>query len=124
MAQPKFKQAKSAAIAGSKTLRMLRDQILVKPLEVDRHSGLVVIDNGRKCIRASVVAAGPGRRPIRRYRNEQGEVNAIGELPGLIPTELKVGDEIELSPARYMEIKVGGELHLLAKESDVLGVVP
>jgi co-chaperonin GroES (HSP10) len=124
MTEPKFKQAKSAAIAGNETLRMLRDQILVKPLEVDRHSGLVLIDGGRKCIRAKVVAAGPGKRPIRRYRNELGEVNAIGELPGLIPTELRVGDEIELSPSRYMEIRVGGELHLMAKECDVLGVVP
>ena len=119
----KFKQAKSAKVDANERLRPLRDQIVVKLVDVDRHNGLIVVHNGRKCIRGVLVAAGPGRRPIRRYRNERGEVNAIGELPGLVPMELQVGDEIELSPARYTEITIGGEPHLLAKEGDVLGVL-
>lgn len=123
MPKPKFKQAKSARVEETETLRPLRDQIVVKVIEVDRYGGLVVIHNGRKCIRGQVVAAGPGRRPIKRYRNERGEVNAIGEMPGKIPMELKVGETVELSPARYMELQIGGEPHLLAKEQDVLGVL-
>ncbi len=103
---------------------MLRDQILVKPIDADRYSGLVVISSARKCIRGTVIAAGPGAFRIKRYRNERGEVCAIARKPGLIPMQLKVGDEVELSPARYMEIRVGGEPHLLAKEADVLGVIP
>lgn len=123
MAQPKFNQAKSESFAADEKLRMLRDQILVKPIAVDRHSGLVVIDRGRKCIRGTVVAAGPGCRPIKRYRNDQGEVHMVGELPGLIPMEVRLGEVVELSPARYMEVKIGGEVHYIAKECDVAGVI-
>jgi co-chaperonin GroES (HSP10) len=123
MPQPKFKQAKTAAVAVTETVRPLRDRVLVRPIEVDRHHGLQVVDASRKAIRAEVIAVGPGDYRKKYWLNSQGERCKVGELPGRVPTEVRPGHVVELLAARFMELTIGGERHLMCTEGDIAGIV-
>lgn len=120
---PKKAQAKTAAFEPQERLRPLRDQVVLRAIDADRHSGLVVIDKSRKALRGEVVAVGPGAYRKKYWLNEQGERCKVGELPGREPTELKVGQTVELLAIRPLELQIGGEPHYLCKEGDIAGVL-
>ena len=115
-------------IAETQTLRPLRDTILVKPLKWEPSKLIEVAGNQRKPLRGVVIAVGPGYREKRRYRNAKGEVNRIGETGRVTPCDVKVGDVVELGGLElngydFPTVSIGHELHVIASERDVCGVV-
>lgn len=123
MSQAKFKQARDAAVSATEIIRPLRDRVLVRPLNVDRHNGLCMPSNGREPIRAEVVAVGPGDYRKKYWLNKSGERCKVGELPGRVSTEVKPGHVVELVAARFLELTVGGVRHLMCTESDIAGII-
>jgi co-chaperonin GroES (HSP10) len=115
--------------AGTK-LRMLRDMILLRPMDWDASSIIIAIRHGRP-VRGEIIAVGPGARMKRRWKNREGQVHKIGELDRLIPTEVKPGDIVELGGlstfdgAGYMfqEVIIGTERLLMCQEADVAALV-
>lgn len=116
-------------IAANAQLRMLRDHILVKPLEWKPSATIVTIDGTRKPLRGIVMAVGPGQRR-RKYRfNEKGERIRVSEVNGQqIPCDVKVGDTVELGGLEiggysFPELLIGTERHLICQEADVAMIV-
>lgn len=110
-------------------LRMLRDHILVKPLDWQPSRIVEIAGNVRKPLRGLVVAVGPGQRR-RKYRfNEKGERIRVSEINGKqIPCDVKVGDTVELGGLEiggysFPEILIGNERHVIAQEADVCLIV-
>lgn len=115
--------------AGTK-LRLLGDRILLKPLDWDASKTVIAIRHGR-AVRGEVIAVGPGQRMKRRWKNREGQVHKIGELPRLIPTEVKPGQIVELGGLNafdgqgysFPEVIIGNEVHIICQEADVAGIV-
>lgn len=112
--------------AGAK-LRLLRDRLLVKPLEWQPSTLLEVIHDA-KPLRGVVVAMGPGYRQKKWQYNSSGERTRMGETGRVIPMEVKVGDTVELGGLEHRgydfpQILIGNELHIICQEQDVCGVV-
>lgn len=111
--------------AGTK-LRLLGDRILLRPLEWDASSIVIAIRHGR-AVRGEVIAVGPGAYQKRRWKNRQGQVHKIGELPRVIPTEVQPGDIVELGGLNifdgvgysFPEVIIGTERLLICQEADV-----
>ena len=61
-------------IPASCKLRMLRDQMIVQPIDVVHSRVLVVREFGSKLVRAKVLAIGPGHYP-NRYDGPKREKN-------------------------------------------------
>jgi hypothetical protein len=84
------------------TLRMLQDRLLIKPLDWNGEqvhgadSRIIVMRDGRP-VRGTVVAVGPGRHPfIRKGRTNDGRHTRVEVSKRFQPTEVKVGDVVEL----------------------------
>jgi co-chaperonin GroES (HSP10) len=115
--------------AGSK-LRPLRDQMFLKPLDLaltPAGSKIVALHRG-KTIRGEVVAIGPGRNLRRWYKNAKGETHKVGELNHFIPTEVKVGDIVdiggmEMGGYAFPVILIGLDPVIICQEADVTFVV-
>ena len=84
-------------------MRMLRDQILVKPLP-DPRSDVVHVIHAEHSAYGEVVAVGPGK------------MDAKGRLR---PTVLQPGDKVRYGRFAFQE----WEGHLIMQEADVAGVV-
>lgn len=114
------------------TLRMIGDRILVKPLSWEGESvhgpgsRLHIIRNGNP-LRGTVVAVGPGHNPIKYKPNAQGKRAKMDYAKRFRPTELKVGDVVELGGLNqfdgkgysFTEMIYNGERHLICAERDV-----
>ena len=118
------------------TLRMLQDRLLIKPLDWNGEqvhgadSRIIVMRDGRP-VRGTVVAVGPGRHPfIRKGRTNDGRHTRVTESKRFQPTEVKVGDVVELGGLnqydgkgyQFQRIVYNGEPHLICSERDVCGV--
>jgi chaperonin GroES len=93
------------------SFRPLHDRVVLRRLEGEEKTkgGIIIPDTAKeKPQEAEVVAVGPGAR------DEQGKLR---------PIDLKVGDRVLFGKWSGTEVKIGGEDLLIAKESDVLGVV-
>lgn len=113
--------------AGTK-LRMLRDQILLKPLEWSPSTVIMIAGNERRPMRGKVVAVGPARRVRKYWYNAKREKYKVGETGQTVPTEVKPGDVVEiggleLDGYRFEQVTIGDELHLICQEQDVCVVV-
>jgi hypothetical protein len=116
--------------AGTK-LRLLRDRILVRPLDWEPSRIISVVRRGRP-VRGVVVAVGPGRL-LRRYRPHptDSRKRTYVDTARFIPTELGPGDIVELGGLNaydgqgynFPQVMIGNELHLICQEQDVAGVV-
>ncbi len=117
-------------------IRMMGDRILVKPLEwegEDVHgagSRLHVVRDGRP-VRGEVIAVGPGRYPFKRTgRSADGRSVKVEYMKRYQPTEVKVGDIVELGGLnvfdgkgyQFTSIIYNGVKHIICTERDISGV--
>jgi co-chaperonin GroES (HSP10) len=105
-------------------IRPLRDHIIVKPLEWNPSKTIKVYGSTRKPLRGVVVAAGPGHYP-KKYNQDRSKT---WDSKAFRHTEVKPGDIVELGGLEvdgysFPQILIGNELHLIAREEDVCGVV-
>jgi chaperonin GroES len=94
-----------------KKFKPLQDRILVKRLEEQeiKKGGIIIPDSVKeKPQEAEVVAVGPGK------------VTRNGKLQ---PMSVKVGDKILFGKYSGNEVKLDGEVYLIMREEDVLGVL-
>lgn len=81
-------------ITGS--LRMLADRLLVKPLPWDTATKVIAVRFGDP-VRGEVLAVGPGIHPISKRRpSRDGKKVTVDYSKRFRPTEIKVGDIVEL----------------------------
>lgn len=113
-------------------IRMMHDRILLKPMDwngADVHgegSLIQVVRNGRP-LRGTVKSIGPGHNPIKYKANAQGKKAQMDYSKRFRPTEVKVGDVVELGGLnqydgkgyQFTEVIYNGELHLICFERDV-----
>ncbi len=104
------------------TIRPLRDNIVLKPLDWDASKTVIAIRDGRP-VRGQVVAAGPGSYR-KRYSKDRSKVY---DTDVFVPTEVKIGDIVELGGLNvydgrgyvFTEIMWGNELCIQCSEQDV-----
>lgn len=107
-------------------LRLLRDRILLKPLDWKPSEILEVVRHGR-AVRGQVVAIGAGTYQ-RIYAKDR---KSFKDGKHFIPTEVKPGDIIELGGLNifdgrgynFPEVIIGTERHIICQEADVAMVV-
>ncbi len=114
-------------ISPTATIKPLGDRIFVKPLPAITSKVLHVVHES-KALRGTVVAVGPGYREKKRYKNSRGEVRAVGETGRVTPTEVKVGDVVELGGKEiggynFPRVMVGLDECIICQERDVAIVV-
>ena len=91
--------------------RPLRDNILIKRVEAvnQTSSGLYIPDSAKdKPQEAKVLAIGPGRQKDN------------GELVGM---SVKIGDLVLFGKYTGKEVKLGGEEHIILRESEILAII-
>ena len=104
------------------SLRPLRDGIVVKPIPVKLS---IILNAERKgSFRGEVLAVGPGEYP-NIYSKDRSKVRRSKHFT---PTEIKVGDIVELGGQEHAtgyafpRLMLNGEEVILATEKDVAGV--
>ena len=91
--------------------RPLQDRVLIRRIEEEEKTkgGIIIPDTAKeKPMEGEVVAAGPGTR------DDDGKLR---------PLDVKVGDRVLFGKWSGTEIKIDGEDFVVAKESDIMGVV-
>ena len=91
--------------------RPLQDRVLIRRIEEEEKTagGIIIPDTAKeKPMEGEVIAAGPGTR---------------GDDGALHPLDVKVGDRVLFGKWSGTEIKIDGEDFVVAKESDIMGVV-
>jgi len=91
--------------------RPLHDRVVVERIEAEARTaaGIIIPDNAReKPQRGEVVAVGPGGR------DESGK---------LIPTDVRVGDQVLFGKWSGTEVKIDEVEYLIMKENDIMGVL-
>ena len=91
--------------------RPLHDRVVIRRLEQDERSagGIIIPDTAQeKPMEGEVVATGPGAR------SEDGTLH---------PLDVKAGDRVLFGKWSGTEVKIDGEDLVVAKESDILGVI-
>jgi co-chaperonin GroES (HSP10) len=109
------------------TLRMTGDRILLKPMDWDASKTIIAIRHGRP-VRGEVVAVGPGHNPIKYKPNAMGKKAKMDYSPHFRPTEVKVGDIVELGGLnaydgkgyQFTEVVYNGLTHIICQERDVV----
>lgn len=112
------------------TLRPLGDRMVVKPLDVHWSDHIIAVRRGRP-VRGEVVAIGPGEHAKRYQKDEKGNRKSFSRTRAFRPTEVKVGDIVELGGLnifdgigyQFTEIIYNGVKHLICSEKDVAAVV-
>lgn len=92
-------------------IRPLHDRVLVKRLEENTRTagGIIIPDTAKEKPSEGVVeAVGDG------FRTEDGKI---------ISMNVKVGDKILFGKWSGTEVKLNGEVRLIMKEADILGVM-
>ena len=91
--------------------RPLQDRVLIRRIEEEAKTtgGIIIPDTAKeKPMEGEVIAAGPGTR------DDDGKLR---------PLDVKVGDRVLFAKWSGTEIKIEGEDFVVAKESDIMGVV-
>jgi chaperonin GroES len=94
------------------SFRPLHDRVLLRRLEGEEKTkgGIIIPDTVKeKPQEAEVIAVGSGAR------DEQGKLH---------PLDVKVGDRVLFGKWSGTEVKIDGKDLLIAKEADILGVLP
>ncbi len=126
--------AKPEVINGQ--IRMMGDRILVRPLqwsgeEVHGKDTRIIVERSGRPLRGTVIAVGPGRHPtVRKGKTRDGKHVKVTESKRFQPTEVKVGDVVELGGLnqfdgqgyQFTEVIYNGVRHLICTERDVCGV--
>ena len=109
-------------IAKTERIRPLRDQIILEPLPYEPSKIIEVVYRG-KTLRGKVKAVGPGcYRKI--YNGPKGQRSKTWDSKYFTPTEVKVGDIVELGGIEiqgylHPTILWGGKEHVVCREQDV-----
>ena len=111
--------------AGTK-IRPLRDVIIVEPLGV-AYSAIIDVVHETKPLKGIVKAVGPGHYRKHYDHPEKHKRTKTWDSKHLTPTEVKVGDIVELGGAEqggyaFDTFYWGDILHLIATERDVCGI--
>ena len=91
--------------------RPLHDRVVIRRVEEEGKTkgGIIIPDTAKeKPQEGEVVAVGPGAR------DEKGK---------LVPLEVRAGDRVLFGKWSGSEVKIDGELLLIFKESDIMGVI-
>lgn len=107
-------------------IRCLRDHIIVEPLDVPHSKVLEIVENTRP-VRGIVKAVGPGHYPKRYDHPEKHRRTKMWDSSAFQPTEVKVGDVVELGGIEFKGYSFqtflwGDKTHLICREADVSGV--
>jgi chaperonin GroES len=89
----------------------LQDRVLIRRLESEEKTagGIIIPDTAKeKPMEGEVIAVGPGTR------TEDGKLHAL---------DVKPGDRVLFGKWSGTEVKIDGEELMIAKESDILGVI-
>jgi len=89
----------------------LQDRVLIRRLESEEKTagGIIIPDTAKeKPMEGEVVAVGPG------IRSEDGKLHAL---------DVKAGDRVLFGKWSGTEVKIDGEELVIAKESDILGII-
>jgi chaperonin GroES len=92
-------------------VRPLADRVIVKPIEASesKKGGIIIPDTAKeKPQEGEVVALGTGKR------DDDGKV---------IPFTVKKGDKVLISKYGGTEIKIEGDMYLIMREDDILGIL-
>ena len=92
-------------------VRPLADRVIVKPLDASetKKGGIIIPDTAKeKPQEGQVVALGTGKR------DDDGKV---------IPFTVKKGDKVLISKYGGTEIKIDGDMYLIMREDDILGII-
>lgn len=124
-----FERQTPDLIGPTETLRPLRDGILLEPLDWNPSHVIDLVRFGRP-LRGIVKAVGPGAYKKVYLKNSEGQRCGYKDTMIFMPTEVKVGDTVELGGLnifdgegyKFDDIMVDGKTHLLCREADVCGV--
>lgn len=113
-------------IPGSASMRMLKDWIVIEPLESKLSSRLIVIEE-MKPLRGIVRSVGKGIYPKRYDHPEKHRRTKMWNSKVFRPTQVQVGDTVELGGREnggyaFQTFYWGDKLMLLAREEDVCGI--
>jgi len=120
-------------VAPGETLRMLRDNILLEPIDWQPSHVIDLVRFGRP-LRGIVKAIGPGcyQKRWRYTTTKEGNRQRCGYQDTLtfVPTEVKPGDIVELGGLnvfdgqgyQFQDVMIEGKTHLICREADVCGV--
>ena len=121
----------SSYVSASESIRPLRDQIVLEPLEWEPSKVIRVAYFGRP-LRGRVKAIGPGRYEL-KYNGPKGKRTKSWLGNCFIPTEVKVGDVVELGGLglgtnelrgyAFQTFIWGVKEHIICREGDVTMVV-
>lgn len=92
-------------------VRPLADRVIVKPIDASetKKGGIIIPDTAKeKPQEGEVVALGTGKR------DDDGKV---------IPFTVKKGDKVLISKYGGTEIKIEGDMYLIMREDDILGIL-
>jgi hypothetical protein len=111
-------------------VKMLGDRILLKPLKWEPSKILEVVRHGRT-LRGEVMAVGPGHNPLKYKPGPKGKRQFMNYSRHFRPTEVKVGDIVELGGLNqfdgkgyeFTEVIVGVENMIICTERDVAIVI-
>lgn len=117
-------RVKAELVNGS--LRMLGDRVLLRPLDPDWKSSLIVIRHGR-AVRGEVLAIGPGLHPVSKRVKESPTRQRIEFSRHFRPTQVRVGEIVELGGLnifdgkgyQFPEVIVNGVNCIIVTERDV-----
>ncbi len=102
-------------IGAGERVRPLRDRIVVKQLPWRPSKIVEIVDRERLALRGEVVAVGPGTYPW-KYNADRSK---RWLSPHFVPTQVKVGDIVQLEGYAYPTVSINHETHFICQEQDV-----
>jgi co-chaperonin GroES (HSP10) len=110
-----------AFIPADWTLKPLRDQMVVEPLDVVL-SRILILPPAEKTLRARVLAIGPGYYPNRYDHDDKHRRTKIWAGTVFQPCEVKVGQIVRLEGFNNEGFFWGDKYCVHAREADVVGM--
>jgi hypothetical protein len=126
-AELSFKDRTTISESEYANMRMLRDQILVEPLDVE-YSAIIHVIRETKPLRGIVKKVGPGHYPLRYDHPDRDKRTKSWQGKTYQPTQVKPGDTVELGGSEiggyaFQTCYVADKLHIICREADVCGIV-
>ena len=111
-----------AFIPGDWKIKPLRDQMIVKPMDVI-HSRILIVPAGGAPVRGTVKAVGPGHYRTQYDSPDKHKRTKAWAGMQFIATEVRVGEVVLLDPhLRYEQFFWGDVLHIHCRQEDVAGI--
>ena len=114
-------------IAADEKIRPLRDSIVLQPEDVV-YSKYLIVEHKTKPLKGKVLAVGPGHYPIRYDHAEKHKRTKSWSSKVFQPTQVKVGDRVELGGAEiegyaFEGFYWGDRYCIWCTERDVAGIL-